>query len=97
MVQKLGFGAPPGSIVEVSETSYSELFVKWLEHVIATVQASKERSALLLLDKNKKVTLSPWLHHNTLPKLFNTYGKLTEEQRLFTRLKVVSDILEGNL
>ncbi|KAG8225510.1 hypothetical protein J437_LFUL005936 [Ladona fulva] len=52
MANELRDGAPPGSIVHVSETGYinSELFVKWLEHFIATIHPSKESPVLLLLD-----------------------------------------------
>ena len=52
MANELRAGAPPGSIVEISESGYinSELFVKWLKHFIDTVHPSKERPVLLLLD-----------------------------------------------
>lgn len=52
MAAELSAGAPPGSLVEVSESGYinSELFVKWLRHFIATVNPTKEKKVLLLLD-----------------------------------------------
>lgn len=40
MSKELKVGAPPGSIVDVSESDYinAELFVKWLRHFIDTVK-----------------------------------------------------------
>jgi hypothetical protein len=48
----LANGAPPGSLVEVSESGYinSELFIKWLKHFISHVRPSGEDKVLLLLD-----------------------------------------------
>lgn len=45
-------GAPPGSIVTVSETGYinSELFVQWMKHFIDIVKPSQDKNVLLLLD-----------------------------------------------
>jgi hypothetical protein len=45
-------GAPPKSLVEVSESSYinSELFVKWLNHFINHVKPTTEKKVLLVLD-----------------------------------------------
>lgn len=52
MHPSLKVGAPPGSIVEISETGYinTELFIKWLEHFIAYVKPSVEEKVLLVLD-----------------------------------------------
>ncbi|XP_046663524.1 MFS-type transporter clz9-like [Homalodisca vitripennis] len=52
MCDDLKVGAPPGSVVDISENGWinSELIVKWLRHFIATVKPSKERKVLLLLD-----------------------------------------------
>jgi hypothetical protein len=46
-------GAPPGSLVEVSETSYinSELFVNLLQHFIDPAHPTKEKKVLLLVDE----------------------------------------------
>nr|CAD7424069.1 unnamed protein product [Timema monikensis] len=52
MHPSLKFGAPPGSIVEISETGYinTELFIKWLKHFIDYVKPSVEKKVLLVLD-----------------------------------------------
>ncbi|XP_039294504.1 jerky protein-like [Nilaparvata lugens] len=52
MCDDLKVGAPPGSLVDISENGWinSELFVKWLRHFIETVKPTKERKVLLLLD-----------------------------------------------
>jgi hypothetical protein len=52
MHEALKKGAPPGSLVEVSETGYinSELFVKFLQHFIDHVHPTKEKKVLLLVD-----------------------------------------------
>lgn len=52
MSNELKVEAPPGSIVDVSESGYinAELFVKWLRHFIDTVKPAKEKKILLLLD-----------------------------------------------
>jgi hypothetical protein len=52
MSNELKVGAPPGSVVDVSETGYinSELFVKWLHHFIDIVKPTNEKKVLLLLD-----------------------------------------------
>lgn len=48
----LGNGAPPGSLIEVSESGYinSELFLKWLQHFINFVKPSVNEKVLLVLD-----------------------------------------------
>lgn len=45
-------GAPPGCLVECSESGYinTELFVKWLKHFISHVKPTAENKVLLLLD-----------------------------------------------
>lgn len=45
-------GAPPGSIVKISDTGYinSDLFLTWLEHFKNNIACTKERKILLLLD-----------------------------------------------
>lgn len=52
MCNELKVGAPPGSLIDVSESGWinSELFVKWLRHFIDTVKPNKESKVLLLLD-----------------------------------------------
>ncbi|XP_045462177.1 uncharacterized protein LOC123672207 [Harmonia axyridis] len=52
MCNELKVGAPPGSLVDVSESGWinSELFVKWLRHFIGIVKPNRERKVLLLLD-----------------------------------------------
>lgn len=52
MCNELKVGAPPGSLVDVSESGWinSELFVKWLRHFIDSVKPNKEKQVLLLLD-----------------------------------------------
>ncbi|CAH1973506.1 unnamed protein product [Acanthoscelides obtectus] len=52
MVPELADGAPPGSLVEISDTGYTnaDLFVTWLQHFIAAVTPSKEDRVLLVLD-----------------------------------------------
>ncbi|KAJ8960694.1 hypothetical protein NQ317_009537 [Molorchus minor] len=52
MAPELAIGAPPGSIVTISDTGYinTELFVKWLYHFIEYVKPSPEKRWLLLLD-----------------------------------------------
>jgi hypothetical protein len=52
MVTELGLGAPPGCIVQISDTGYSnsELFLIWLKEFIKLVKPSKENKVLLLLD-----------------------------------------------
>jgi hypothetical protein len=52
MVTELGLGAPPGCIVQISDTGYSisELFLIWLKEFIKVVKPSKEDKVLLLLD-----------------------------------------------
>jgi hypothetical protein len=52
MVVELGLGAPPGCIVQISDTGYSnsELFLIWLKEFIKVVKPSKEDKVLLLLD-----------------------------------------------
>lgn len=49
---ELKVGAPPGALVDISETGYinSELFNKWLKHFIAVVKPNEEKKILLLLD-----------------------------------------------
>jgi hypothetical protein len=48
----LMIGAPPGSLVDFSESGYinSDLFVKWLEHFVEHVKPTTEEKALLVLD-----------------------------------------------
>lgn len=48
----LANGAPPGSLIEVSDSGYinSDLFVKWLKHFISYVKPNKEAKVLLVLD-----------------------------------------------
>ncbi|KAH1028787.1 hypothetical protein HUJ05_002118 [Dendroctonus ponderosae] len=50
--EELLIGAPPGSIVTISDTGHinSELFVRWLNYFIETVKPSPEATVLLLLD-----------------------------------------------
>jgi hypothetical protein len=45
-------GAPPGSLVEVSENGYinSDFFVKWLNRFINLVKSTTEKMVLLVLD-----------------------------------------------
>lgn len=52
MSQDLKAGAPPGGLVEISESGYmtSELFVKWLVHFVDTVKPTQEKKVILLLD-----------------------------------------------
>lgn len=52
MNNDLKVGAPPGSLVEISETGYitSELFLKWFKHFIETVKPSTDKKIILLLD-----------------------------------------------
>lgn len=52
MAPDLSEGAPPGSIVEMSDTGYinSDLFVIWLKHFIAAVKPTTENKVLLILD-----------------------------------------------
>lgn len=52
MAPELQVGAPPGSLIEISETGYidSELFVKWLQFFIDAVNPTKEKKVLLCLD-----------------------------------------------
>lgn len=48
----LAVGAPPGSLVQISDTGYinSEFFVKWLQNFKSHVNSSTEKCVLLLLD-----------------------------------------------
>ena len=48
----LAIGAPPGSLVECSESGYinSALFVKWLKHFIEHVKPTGDKKVLILLD-----------------------------------------------
>ena len=48
----LGTGSPPGSLVEISYTGYSnsDLFTKWLQHFIDFVKPTPDRKVLLVLD-----------------------------------------------
>lgn len=50
--QELEIGAPPGSVVEISDSGYinSELFVSWLKHFKKHVTCSNDSPVLLLLD-----------------------------------------------
>lgn len=52
MMAELAEGAPPGCLVEVSDTGYinSELFVIWLQRFIEAVKPSKEKKIILVLD-----------------------------------------------
>ncbi|KAK2578406.1 hypothetical protein KPH14_012738 [Odynerus spinipes] len=52
MAPDLSEGAPPGSIVEISDTGYinTDLFVTWLKHFIAAVKPTMENKVLLILD-----------------------------------------------
>lgn len=52
MAPDLGEGAPPGSIVEISDTGYinADLFLTWLKHFIAAVKPTTENKILLILD-----------------------------------------------
>ncbi|KAF0754293.1 HTH psq-type domain-containing protein, partial [Aphis craccivora] len=49
---ELEIGAPPGSVVEISDTGYinSELFVTWLKHFHLHVKSTKENPVVILLD-----------------------------------------------
>ncbi|CAH2000933.1 unnamed protein product [Acanthoscelides obtectus] len=44
--------APPGSLIEISDTGYInvDLFVTWLKHFVAAIEPSKEDRVLLVLD-----------------------------------------------
>lgn len=48
----LANGAPPGSLIEVSDSGYinSELFVKWFRHFVSYVKPSKDSRVLLVFD-----------------------------------------------
>ncbi|XP_072378054.1 uncharacterized protein [Diabrotica undecimpunctata] len=50
--QELSLGAPPGSIVSISDTKYisSDIFVTWLNHFIKTVKPSPEATVMVFLD-----------------------------------------------
>lgn len=50
--EDLASGAPPGSVVTISDSGYinSELFVRWLKHFVDFIKPSKENPVLLLLD-----------------------------------------------
>lgn len=52
MANELKVGAPPGGLVEVSESGYinSALFVQWMKHFVDTVKPSVDKRVLLLLD-----------------------------------------------
>ncbi|KAJ3661747.1 hypothetical protein Zmor_006133 [Zophobas morio] len=52
MHESLKNGAPPGSLVEVSESGYinSNLFTKYLQHFVKTIKPTKDQKVLLLLD-----------------------------------------------
>lgn len=52
MANELQVGAPPGGIVDISETGYinSDLFVKWLRHFIAVIKPNTGNKVLLILD-----------------------------------------------
>lgn len=49
---QLKIGAPPGSVVTISDSGYitSELFVKWMTHFIATVKPTPDNKVILVLD-----------------------------------------------
>lgn len=49
---ELARGAPPGSLIEISDTGYihTELFVKWLKRFHSGVQSSQDKPVILLLD-----------------------------------------------
>lgn len=51
MMIELGTGAPPGCLVEISDSGYinSDLFVKWLQQFINAVKPTKENKVLLVL------------------------------------------------
>lgn len=48
----LANGAPPGSLVEISDTGYmnTDLFIKWLELFIFYVKPNINNKVLLMLD-----------------------------------------------
>lgn len=52
MNDELKVGAPPGSLVEVSESEYitSSLFLKWLKSFINVVKPTTEKKVILVLD-----------------------------------------------
>lgn len=52
MTPELGLGAPPGCLVENSDTGYinSDLFVVWLQAFIDVVKPTLEKKVLLVLD-----------------------------------------------
>lgn len=52
MNDELKVGAPPGSLVEVSESGYitSSLFLKWLKSFIDVVKPTTEKKVILVLD-----------------------------------------------
>lgn len=52
MMVELGTGAPPGCLVEISDSGYinSDLFVVWLQQFISVVKPTKENKVLLVLD-----------------------------------------------
>lgn len=52
MSDELKVGAPPGSLVEISESGYitSVLFLKWLQHFIDVVKPTSEKKVVLVLD-----------------------------------------------
>lgn len=49
---ELKTGAPPGGLVEISESGYinSDLFNKWLKHFVNVIKPNPEKKVLLLLD-----------------------------------------------
>lgn len=52
MANELKVDAPPGSLVEISETGYitSELFLKWLRNFIEIVKPTIDKKVILVLD-----------------------------------------------
>nr|CAH7731311.1 unnamed protein product [Callosobruchus chinensis] len=52
MMAELGVGAPPGCLVQISDTGYinTELFVVWLREFIEVVRPTPENKVILVLD-----------------------------------------------
>nr|CAH7758059.1 unnamed protein product [Callosobruchus chinensis] len=52
MMAELGVGAPPGCLVQISDTGYinTELFVVWLRKFIEVVRPTPENKVILVLD-----------------------------------------------
>lgn len=51
-------GAPPGTVFEKSDSGWmtSEIFVKWLQHFIDTINPNTDRKVLLILDGHSSHT-----------------------------------------